>query len=106
MTGDPARFFKQSENKTGWVRNDLVNKHDPTNRRAFDLLPCTRSGEPYEEIGNAAMFEVLLKYHSLKSVLCASGSSGADGLHTGHAYSILDVRKITSMMGMGTTTRL
>ncbi len=51
------------------------------------------------------MFEVLLRYHNQKSILCASGASGKDGLHTGHAYSIIDVKKVnTGLMGVGGTT--
>jgi len=107
MTGDPARMFKQNDAKTGWLRNDLVNvegkdpKDGDLHRRDIMLQPCG------EELDNAMMFDVLLKYHYLRSVLCASGSSGRDGLHTGHAYSILDVKKVTPFMGMGgTTTRL
>merc|ERR1719416_341629 len=99
MTGDPARFFKQNDSKTGWLRNDLVNEEDPKDRRKIKLVPKG------EEIDNATMFDVLLKYHSLRSVLCASGASGKDGLHTGHAYSILQVVKVNSgPMGLGGDT--
>merc|ERR1712045_39246 len=61
-----------------------------------------------EEIDNSTMFEVLLKYHKLGSVLCASQSSSKDGLHKDHAYSILDIRKVSSGMTSfnGTTFRL
>merc|ERR1712241_637263 len=90
MTGDPARLFRQNDQKTGWMRTDLVNVKDDDNRRACKFR------DHGEEIDNGTMFEVLLKYHKLRSVLCASGSSGADGLHTGHAYSILDVRKFST----------
>lgn len=90
MTGDPARLFRQNNDKTGWTRTDLINAEDGTNRRACKFE------DRGEEIDNSTMFEVLLKYHKLKSVLCASGSSGVDGLHTGHAYSILDVRKVNA----------
>lgn len=101
MTGDPARLFKQTEDKKFWTRQDLVNVADPKNRRASSLV---KKGE---ELDNATMFEVVLKYHKLRSVVCASGSSGADGLFKGHAYSILDVRKISrGFMGSGTTFRL
>eukprot|EP00413_Alexandrium_margalefii_P027172 CAMPEP_0204575504 /NCGR_PEP_ID=MMETSP0661-20131031/41231_1 /ASSEMBLY_ACC=CAM_ASM_000606 /TAXON_ID=109239 /ORGANISM="Alexandrium margalefi, Strain AMGDE01CS-322" /LENGTH=358 /DNA_ID=CAMNT_0051584145 /DNA_START=360 /DNA_END=1437 /DNA_ORIENTATION=+ len=105
MTGDPARWFIQDDDKHGWKRFDLVNVEDPKNRRASSLK--SRG----ETIDNETMFEVLRKYHSLKSVLCASGSSGVNGLHKGHAYSILDVRKVNTgmmggMLGGGETFRL
>jgi len=99
MTGDPARWFCRNDQKNGWTRKDLKNIDDPKNRRASSLV------DKGETIDNATMFEVLLKYHKLKSVLCASGSSGQGGLHKGHAYSILQVRKVTTgWMGVGGDT--
>jgi len=99
MTGDPARWFYRSSDKTGWNRKDLENKADPKNRRASVLV------DKGEKIDNEKMFEVLLKYHKLGSVLCASQASGVGGLHSGHAYSILQVRKVnTGVMGIGGTT--
>jgi len=91
MTGDPARWFFREDG--GWKRWDLVNKKDPNDKRATSLQ--SPSGGK-EIISNDVMFEVLLKYHKLKSVLCASGASGKDGLHTGHAYSILEVKKVNT----------
>jgi len=99
MTGDPARLFIQDDDGEGWKRYDLVNKEDDENRRAAALKP---RGETQS---HETMFEILRKYHSLKSVLSASGSSGKDGLHKGHAYSILDVRKVnTGYLGIGGDT--
>jgi len=99
MTGDPARWYTVDKDRQSWMRKDLVNKHDPDNRRACILV------DKGEKISNSTMFEVLLKYHKLGSIVCASGSSGKDGLHKGHAYSIINVRKVnTGTMGMGGTT--
>lgn len=96
MTGDPARWFEQDDDKAGWVRKDLQNIDKPGDRRATTLK------RKDEKITNDDMFEVLHRYNYLKSVLCASGSSGKDGLHKGHAYSILDVKKVNSgLMGVG-----
>jgi len=90
MTGDPARWFIQKDSL--WQRFDLKNKDDPKDKRASGLH---MDGE---KINKDTMFEVLLKYHKLGSVLCASGASGKGGLHSGHAYSILEVRKVTFMI--------
>jgi hypothetical protein len=99
MTGDPARMFFQSEDKKGWTRDDLVNKANEKNRREISFVVKG------EFITNEAMFRILLEYHRQRSVLCASGSSGKDGLHKGHAYSILDVVEVNSgPMGIGGTT--
>eukprot|EP00448_Togula_jolla_P041964 CAMPEP_0170625318 /NCGR_PEP_ID=MMETSP0224-20130122/30694_1 /TAXON_ID=285029 /ORGANISM="Togula jolla, Strain CCCM 725" /LENGTH=457 /DNA_ID=CAMNT_0010951883 /DNA_START=121 /DNA_END=1495 /DNA_ORIENTATION=- len=96
MTGDPARWFMQDDSKAHWSRYDLVNVADKEDRRKSGLKA---HGEKLE---NETMFEVLRKYHGLRSVLCASGASGRSGLHTGHAYSILAVQKVdTSTFGMG-----
>eukprot|EP00438_Fugacium_kawagutii_P032381 Skav234884 [mRNA] locus=scaffold840:429099:435611:- [translate_table: standard] len=54
-----------------------------------------------ESIDSAVMFEIIRKYHRLGCILSASGASGKDGLVTGHAYSILNVRKVNDgFMGM------
>mmetsp|Transcript_22048 Transcript_22048/g.50271 ORF Transcript_22048/g.50271 Transcript_22048/m.50271 type:complete len:254 (+) Transcript_22048:1-762(+) len=99
MTGDPARMFFQSKDKKGWTRDDIVNKANEKDRRDFSFV------EKGEFITNDAMFRILLEYHRQRSVLCASGSSGKDGLHKGHAYSILDVVEVNSgPMGIGGTT--
>lgn len=102
MTGDPARWFIQNADKTSWSRQDLVNTvnaNDTSDRRACNFK------SKGENITNEAMFEVLREYHRTQSVLCASGSSGKDGLHKGHAYSILRVAKVnTGAMGLGGTT--
>jgi len=100
MTGDPARWFMQEDGKTGWTRSDLINMEDEKDRRKCGLR---KTGE---RIDNEAMFEILRKYHRRRSVLCASGSSGRDGLHKGHAYSILDVRKIKPSMTSSEVFRL
>merc|ERR1719217_879589 len=52
------------------------------------------------------MWEIMLKYHKLGSILSASGASGKDGLHTGHAYSILEVRKVSTGIITGETFKL
>lgn len=98
MTGDPARSFKQ--NKSGdqvkWNRQDLKNIDDPKDRRKCGLYHTD------EHIDCDTMFEMMRKYHRLGSVLSASGASGKDGLVTGHAYSILNVRKVNDgFMGIG-----
>merc|ERR1711879_782619 len=73
MTGDRASWFTIDEEKRNlWTRFDLVTVDDPNNKRASKLDPKG------EKIENEVMFEVLLKYHKLGSVLCASGSSGKD----------------------------
>lgn len=98
MTGDPARWFMKEEG--AWKRYDMLNKEEEGNKRA------TRLRSHDDKIEHDVMFEVLLKYHSLGSVLCASGASGKDGLHTGHAYSILDVRKVSTGYISGETFKL
>jgi len=100
MTGDPARWFMLDDGKTGWVRWDMVDKDDADgDKRATTLKKHA------EMVKSDTMFDVLLRYHKKGSILCASGSSGKDGLHTGHAYSIIDVRKVnTGPMGVGGTT--
>jgi len=100
MTGDPARWFIREDDKSGWSRMDMVNVEENGNKRATKLKTVG------EKIVNDMMFEVLLKYHKLGSVLCASGASGKDGLHTGHAYSILEVRKVSTGIISGETFRL
>jgi calpain-15 len=97
MTGDPARWFIREDGV--WKRFDLINKEDPKNKRASSLKVVG------EAIKDDMMFEVMLKYHKMGSVLCASGSSGKDGLHTRHAYSILEVTKANDgLMGIGGNT--
>jgi len=100
MTGDPARWFIQDDSKRFWERNDMVNLDNPHDRRACNFR---RKGE---KINNSEMFEVLLRYHQLKCVLCASGSDGSDGLHRGHAYSILKAAKVSTALINGQTFRL
>merc|ERR1740121_2425922 len=100
MTGDPARLFMQNDAKTAWTRSDLVNKKDDKSRRKCAFVDAD------EEIDNATMFEVILKYHKLRSVLSAGGSSGVDGLHKGHAYSILEVKKYSPNFMTGPTFRM
>lgn len=101
MTGDPARWFYKDKDGTKWARWDMVDLKDDTNMRATKLVAHG------EAINNDTMFQVLLKYNKMKSILCASGASGKDGLHTGHAYSILDVAEVnTGLLGTGTTFRL
>lgn len=98
MTGDPARWFIQKENE--WKRFDLKNVEEAGDKRA-----CTLKMRD-DKINQEAMFEVLLKYHKLGSILCASGASGKDGLHTGHAYSILEVRKVSTGYISGETFQM
>jgi len=98
MTGDPARWFQREGDS--WKRYDLINTDDPKNKRATSLRPFG------ESVNNDMMFEVLLKYHQLGSVLCASGASGKDGLHQGHAYSILEVRKVRDGFISGETFKM
>jgi len=88
MTGDHARWFEQDKERKTWLRKDLVNKKDPKDRRAHGLRVQD------EKIDHDMMFEILQKYDKLNSVLCASGASGEDGLVEGHAYSILQVKKV------------
>eukprot|EP00440_Ansanella_granifera_P014821 gb/GFBE01016113.1/.p1 GENE.gb/GFBE01016113.1/~~gb/GFBE01016113.1/.p1 ORF type:complete len:482 (+),score=107.78 gb/GFBE01016113.1/:1-1446(+) len=95
MTGDPARLFFRGDSKKDWERKDLRNFDDPKDKRACGLYGTD------EKIDNDTMFEILRKYHTLGSVLSASGASGVGGLVTGHAYSILQVRKVyDGFMGM------
>lgn len=99
MTGDPARSFIQKDGQ--WSRFDMVNVDTKGDKRDANFKIKG------EKINHDMMFEVLLKYHKLGSILCASGASGKDGLHTGHAYSILDVKKATTgMLGTGTTFKM
>eukprot|EP00434_Breviolum_minutum_P008990 symbB.v1.2.007919.t1/scaffold495.1/size259991/3 len=101
MTGDPAREFKQQwmgEKKISdtWQRQDLRNIDDPKDKRR-----CGFYGQK-EEYDNDTMFEIIRKYHSLGSVLSCSGTKGNDGLVSGHAYSILQVRKVNDgFLGIG-----
>ncbi|CAJ1342101.1 unnamed protein product [Effrenium voratum] len=96
MTGDPARQFYRDDSKKEWARKDLRNFDDPHDKRKCGLYGTD------EKIDNDTMFEILRKYHSLGSILSASGASGQDGLVTGHAYSILQVRKVNDgFMGLG-----
>jgi len=100
MTGDPARQFQQQwlgEKKFDtWQRQDLKNIDDPKDRRR-----CGMYGQK-EEYDNDTMFEIIRKYHSLGSVLSCSGTKGNDGLVSGHAYSILQVRKVNDgFLGIG-----
>jgi len=88
MTGDRARWFARKDDKLHWSRQDLKNVEDPVDKRKCTLKIAD------ELVATETMFDVLLKYHKLGSVLCASGSSGEKGLHKGHAYSILDVKKV------------
>mmetsp|Transcript_41231 Transcript_41231/g.94847 ORF Transcript_41231/g.94847 Transcript_41231/m.94847 type:complete len:476 (-) Transcript_41231:138-1565(-) len=100
MTGDPARMFNRSDNKKGWNRADLNCIKDAKNKRACNLIVAK------EEIDNDTMFEVLLKYHRLGSILSASGASGNYGLHQKHAYSILHVKKVSTGVVGGSTFRM
>eukprot|EP00931_Biecheleriopsis_adriatica_P080087 TRINITY_DN53447_c0_g1_i1.p1 TRINITY_DN53447_c0_g1~~TRINITY_DN53447_c0_g1_i1.p1 ORF type:complete len:497 (+),score=112.00 TRINITY_DN53447_c0_g1_i1:51-1541(+) len=96
MTGDPARLFYRGDDKKDWQRKDLANFDDPKDKRKHGLYAKD------EKIDNDTMFETLRKYHSLGSILSASGASGKYGLVTGHAYSILQVRKVNDgYMGIG-----
>ncbi|CAK9050399.1 Calpain-type cysteine protease ADL1 (Phytocalpain ADL1) (Protein ADAXIALIZED LEAF1) (Protein DEFECTIVE KERNEL 1) (OsDEK1) (Protein SHOOTLESS 3) [Durusdinium trenchii] len=81
MTGDPARQFSRNDSKSQWQRQDLKNFDDPKDKRKCGLYSTK------ETVDNDTMFEILRKYHSLGSILSASGASGKDGLVTGHAYS-------------------
>jgi len=97
MTGDPARVFLKTESQT-WERFDMEHERDPNDRRACEFYAAE------EEIGNKKMFEILRRYYNLGSVLCASGAKASarhnNGLHEGHAYSILQVKKVnTSFLG-------
>mmetsp|Transcript_53361 Transcript_53361/g.92791 ORF Transcript_53361/g.92791 Transcript_53361/m.92791 type:complete len:336 (-) Transcript_53361:78-1085(-) len=97
MTGDPAREFKKEDG--GWKRLDLVNVKGKDKRE-------TEYKVKGEIITNDIMWEVLLKYHKLGSILSASGANESHGLVSGHAYSILEVRNVkTSYIG-GTTFKL
>jgi len=98
MTGDPARWFIQKDNE--WKRFDLKNLEEAGDKRATTLKMKD------EKINQDGMFEVLLKYHQLGSILCASGASGKDGLHTGHAYSILEVKKVSTGYISGETFKM
>jgi len=103
ITGDPARWFIMNDKKDGWNRFDLNCYSDPKNKRACNL----KKNE--ERIDCDTMFEVLLRYCSLRSVLSASGATGKDGLHESHAYSILQVKKVnTGLLGIigGSTFRM
>lgn len=98
MTGDPARWFQRKRDQ--WERWDMVPEDHPTDKRNVALR---KKGEA---IAHDDMFQVLLKYHKLGSILCASGASGEHGLISGHAYSILDVKKVTTRMHTGETFKL
>jgi len=98
MTGDPARMFFRGDNHKDWQRKDLANFDKPDDKRASGLYAKD------EKIDNDTMFEILRKYHSLGSVLSVTGASGEGGLVTGHAYSILQVRKVNDgFMSIGGT---
>jgi len=99
MTGDPARWFFKEDG--AWKRFDLKNLPDEQNSKNRMKNTLKLNGE---KIDSDIMFEILLKYHGLGSILCASGGSGQKGLHQGHAYSILEVQKVNDgMMGIGGT---
>ncbi|CAJ1443115.1 unnamed protein product [Effrenium voratum] len=97
MTGDPAcEAYVRSNRHAACHPLDLRNFDDPHDKRKCGLYGTD------EKIDNDTMFEILRKYHSLGSILSASGASGQDGLVTGHAYSILQVRKVNDgFMGLG-----
>eukprot|EP00450_Noctiluca_scintillans_P030617 CAMPEP_0194542008 /NCGR_PEP_ID=MMETSP0253-20130528/83263_1 /TAXON_ID=2966 /ORGANISM="Noctiluca scintillans" /LENGTH=450 /DNA_ID=CAMNT_0039388577 /DNA_START=28 /DNA_END=1381 /DNA_ORIENTATION=- len=94
MTGDPARSFEREDSSGGWKRLDLENKHDKLDKRAamYKVLD--------ERIKHDDMFEILAKYSRMGSVLCASGASGVAGLISGHAYSILTVKRVKKTFRM------
>lgn len=91
MTGDKARWYERCDSRGDtWDRKDLQNVKDAKDRRKVALNPRG------EKIACDTMFGILQNYMTLGSVLCASGASGAGGLHKGHAYSILAVVKVST----------
>lgn len=88
MTGDFARWFELSDDKTTWSRWDMEHVQDKQDKRKTKL----KAGD--EKIDTDKMWDVLVKYHGLRAVLCASGASGSHGLVSGHAYSILAAKKV------------
>lgn len=98
MTGDPGRWFRKcSPADTSWTRTDLRSRKHETNKRFADLVSTG------EELDDDALFDILHKYHSLGSVLCADRATGRGGLKIMHAYSIIDVVKIVDQ---GTKLRM
>lgn len=88
MTGDPARWFSYKEDADHFERWDMKQEADPDSKRESSLI-CAD-----EKIKSDDFFDILCKYDKLGCVLCGSGASGSHGLVSGHAYAILQVRKI------------
>eukprot|EP00451_Oxyrrhis_marina_P022342 CAMPEP_0204359172 /NCGR_PEP_ID=MMETSP0469-20131031/37057_1 /ASSEMBLY_ACC=CAM_ASM_000384 /TAXON_ID=2969 /ORGANISM="Oxyrrhis marina" /LENGTH=407 /DNA_ID=CAMNT_0051347157 /DNA_START=260 /DNA_END=1479 /DNA_ORIENTATION=- len=88
MTGDIAREFWLDDSKKKFERYNLVFKDDAKDKRAMGMRKAD------EEVTLDNMFEMMLKYDKMHSVLSGSGASGESGLHARHAYSILSVKKV------------
>jgi len=88
MTGDPARWFIYSAEQNHFERWDTRQKADPDSKRDCSMI-CAD-----EKIPSDNFWDILCKYDKLGCVLCGSGASGDHGLVSGHAYAILQVKKV------------
>mmetsp|Transcript_33608 Transcript_33608/g.56454 ORF Transcript_33608/g.56454 Transcript_33608/m.56454 type:complete len:458 (+) Transcript_33608:56-1429(+) len=97
MTGDNVLFFKLVPATKRWARMD-VSYPTGVRTRGKREIGFKQTEEDYDE---EKIWKMLRKYDELKSVLAASitGEGGEEklddvGLVKGHAYSILNVRKV------------
>merc|ERR1711865_176591 len=67
---------------------DTRQRADPDSKRDCTMI-CAD-----EKIPSDYFWDILCKYDKLGCVLCGSGASGDHGLVSGHAYAILQVKKV------------
>jgi len=96
MTGDYARVFKlEGESWRRWNLQSINAKESRCEPGAKGIPDKRAAGlvRTDETCTKDDFWELLEKYAKLKSVLTCNGAQNIQGLHSGHAYAILNVKK-------------
>ena len=109
MTGDYVFQFHRDQNARMWRRKDLVfggKEVGGVKDRANHYFAPSRVADC--DVDDETFFGVMLQYSHKRSLIGAffhvqggGEHQQANGLVAGHLYSVLDVRRAGTMMGMG-----
>jgi len=85
---DTARIFVRGNES--WDSREMEDELDSTGKRSFCLL------EADSNVSDDVFFDVLRRHCLLQSLVCAAGASPETGLKAKHAYSILQLERVSA----------
>mmetsp|Transcript_26913 Transcript_26913/g.63148 ORF Transcript_26913/g.63148 Transcript_26913/m.63148 type:complete len:449 (-) Transcript_26913:24-1370(-) len=88
LTGQTTRIFVRGNES--WDSREMEDELDSTGKRSFCLL------EADSNVSDDVFFDVLRRHCLLQSLVCAAGASPETGLKAKHAYSILQLERVSA----------